>query len=170
METWWREDKSSSPSSGVCAVQISLHKSWVVGLNVGGNTLDFQSRIREGDELVIVSPISNQSQKISSLIYNLLMEPWWVRSVWFQNPLLCGGWYEKWWQEIFWRDSTQLTFLCVCSCAQNTKHPTKVCYVMWNFGTYFTGTYVFLLMPCESAFGTILLGIEISVLEIRSHC
>ncbi len=26
------------------------------------------------------------------------------------------------------------------------------CYVMRNFGTYFTGTYVFLLVPRESAF------------------
>ncbi len=28
----------------------------------------------------------------------------------------------------------------------------KLCYVIRNFGTYFTGTYVFLLVPRESAF------------------
>ncbi len=28
----------------------------------------------------------------------------------------------------------------------------RECYVIRNFGTYFTGTYVFLLMPRESAF------------------
>ncbi len=36
--------------------------------------------------MVIVTPIPNPSQKILSLIYDLLMEPWQVRSVWFQNP------------------------------------------------------------------------------------
>jgi hypothetical protein len=44
------------------------------------------------------------------------------------------------------------------------------CYIMRNFGTYFTGTYVFLLVPCESACCTILLGIKIPVLEIQSRC
>jgi hypothetical protein len=41
---------------------------------------------------------------------------------------------------------------------------------MRNFGTYFTGSYVFLLVPRESACCIILLGIEIPVLEIQSRC
>ncbi len=44
------------------------------------------------------------------------------------------------------------------------------CYVMRNVGTYFTGTYMFLLVPRKSACCTIPLGIEIPVLEIQSHC
>jgi hypothetical protein len=47
---------------------------------------------------------------------------------------------------------------------------TDYCYVMRNFGTHFTGTYVFLLVPHKSACCTILLGFEIPVLEIQSHC
>ncbi len=91
---WWERDSASSASC-VCVVQMSLHKIQVVGLNVEGNTSDFWSRIGGGEELVIVTPISNPSQKISSLLYDLLMEPWQVRSIWFRNPLLCGCWYKK---------------------------------------------------------------------------
>jgi hypothetical protein len=56
-------------------------------------------------------------------------------------------------------------------CGKLPPQATKVreCYVMRNFGTYFTGTYVFLLVPHESVCCTILLGIEIPVLEIQSR-
>jgi hypothetical protein len=71
---WWERDLASSASC-VYIVRISLHKIQVVGSNVGGNTLDFRSRIGGREESVIVTPISNTSQKISSLLYDLLMEP-----------------------------------------------------------------------------------------------
>jgi hypothetical protein len=54
--------------------------------------------------------------------------------------------------------------------AMATATTVATCYIMRNFGTYFTGTYVFLLVPFKSACCTILLGIEIIVLEIQSHC
>jgi hypothetical protein len=44
------------------------------------------------------------------------------------------------------------------------------CYIMRNFGTYFTGPHIFLLVPCKIACCTILLGIKIPILEIQSHC
>ncbi len=47
---------------------------------------------------------------------------------------------------------------------------SRQCYVMRNFGTYFTGTYMFLLVPRKSACCTIALGIKIPVLEIQSRC
>ncbi len=51
-----------------------------------------------------------------------------------------------------------------------TMTMTMTCYVMRNFDNYFTGTYVFLLVPRKSACCTNPLGIEIPVLEIQSHC
>jgi hypothetical protein len=60
-----------------------------------------------------------------------------------------------------------------CDCSGgggNSEFGGGGCYVMRNFGTYFTGTYMFLLVPCKSACCIILLGIKIPVLEIQSRC
>ncbi len=53
---------------------------------------------------------------------------------------------------------------------QATTRVMAACYVMRNFGTHFTGNYVFLLVPRKSACCTIPFGIKIPVLEIQSRC
>jgi hypothetical protein len=51
----------------------------------------------------------------------------------------------------------------------STSYQSKGVLNMRNFGTYFTGTYMFLLVPCKNSCCTIPLGIKISVLEVQSH-